>query len=167
MLRSLTSLLAITLAIVSCGSDDADATDREAEIYVAIIRALAPDEPGGSSRNAGVDEGDLVVYAGALDDEETIPLEVQAAVVEELEELEELATVRFVDSRDEAVDDAEESVPVLEEGVLVLLGPVPSGGAPSVDAERYVDLDDSVRVRVDLQRADGAWEVAGVDETGA
>ena len=164
MLRRLTLLLAITLAIASCGSDGVDDTDREVDAYVAVIRALTADEPGGSPPDTEVDQPDLVVYAGALDDEQSISLEVQAAVVEQLEDV---ATVRFVDERDEAVDDAEEGAPVLEDGVLLLLGPVPSGSAPSVDAERYIDVDDTTRARVDLQRANDGWDVVGVDAIGS
>jgi hypothetical protein len=46
--------------------------------------------------------------------------------------------------------------------VLVLVGPVPSGRTPSVDAERYVDNDDAVHVRVTLERPNGDWEVASI-----
>jgi hypothetical protein len=43
------------------------------------------------------------------------------------------------------------------------MGPVPSGPTPSVDAERYVNIDDFVHVRVTLEPADGDWEVATVN----
>ena len=164
MLRRLTTLVAITLATVSCGSDGADATDRDAGVYVAVIRALALGEAGEGTPGGTIDELDRVVYVGPLDDEQAIPLEVQAAVVEQLDEL---ATVRFVDERAEAIDDDDEDAPVLEDGVLVLVGPVPAGGGPSVDAERYVDAGDTARLRVRLEPTDGAWKVVGVDTIGA
>ena len=165
MLRTLTSLAAITLAVVSCGSDGADATDRDADVYVSVIRALAPEpaERGRPQPPDTVGELDRVVYAGPLDEEEPIPLEVQAAVVEQLVDF---ATVRFVDERAEAIDDRDAGAPVLEDGVLVLLGPVPAGTSPSVDAERYVDARDASRVRVDLEATDGEWQVVGVDSRG-
>lgn len=164
MLRRLTTLVAITLAVVSCGSDGADATDRDAGVYVAVIRALAPGEAGERTPGGTIDELDRVVYVGPLDDAQHIPLEVQAAVVEQLDEL---ATVRFVDERAEAIDDDDEEAPVLEDGVLVLVGPVPAGARPSVDAERYVDAGDAARLRVRLEPTDGAWEAVGVDTIGA
>lgn len=160
MLRRLTPLLAITLAAVSCGSDGTSATDRQADVYVSLIRALAPSEPAERVASDDGDELDRVIFAGSLDEEEEISLDVQAAVVEQLDEF---ATVRFVDERAEAIDHTDDREPVLEDGVLVLLGPVPSGRTPSVDAERYVDIDDSVHVRVSLEPADGDWEVATVN----
>jgi hypothetical protein len=165
-LRTLTSLAAITLAVVSCGSDGADATDRDADVYVSVIRALAPAEPAERGQPQPPDtagELDGVVYAGPLDEEEPIPLEVQAAVVEQLVDF---ATVRFVDERTEAIDDRDARAPVLEDGVLVLVGPVPAGSSPSVDAERYVDAGDTARVRVDLEPTDDEWQVVGVDSRG-
>lgn len=160
MLRRLTPLLAIVFAVTSCGSDGAGATDREADVYVALIRALAPSEPAERVPSREIDELDRVVFAGSLDEQQAISLEVQAAVVEQLEEF---ATVRFVDERVEAIDQTEDREPVLDDGVRILLGPVPSGPTPSVDAERYVDREDSVHVRVTLERPNGDWEVASVD----
>jgi hypothetical protein len=163
MLRRLTPLLAITLAAASCGSDGTNATDREADIYVTLIRELAPSEPAERGPSKEIDELDRVIFAGSLDEHQAISLEVQAAVVEQLEQF---ATVRFVDERAEAIDHTDDREPVLEDGVLVLLGPVPSGRTPSVDAERYVDIDDSVHVRVTLGPEDGDWEVGTVDTLG-
>jgi hypothetical protein len=160
MLRRLTSLLAITLAAASCGADGKSATDREADIYATLIRALAPADPAEHVPGGEIDQFDRVVFAGSLDDEQAISLEVQAAVVEQLEEF---ATVRFVDERAEAIDHDDEGEPVLDDGVLVLVGPVPSGRSPSVDAERYVDNDDAVHVRVTLERPNGGWEVARIN----
>ena len=151
---------------MSCGSDGADATDRDADVYVGVIQALAPAEPaerGQPQPPATASELDRVVYVGPLDEEEPIPLEVQAAVVEQLVDF---ATVRFVDERAEAIDDRTAGAPVLEDGVLVLLGPVPAGSSPSVDAERYVDARDTARVRVDLEPTDGEWQVVGIDSRG-
>jgi hypothetical protein len=160
MLRRFTPLLAIILAATSCGSDGTSATEREADVYVALIRALAPSDPAERVPSREMDELDRVVFAGSLDEQQAISLEVQAAVVEQLEKF---ATVRFVDERTEAIDDTDDREPVLDDGVLILLSPVPSGPTPSVEAERYVDNEDSVQVRVTLERPNGGWEVASVD----
>jgi hypothetical protein len=144
--------LAVTLAAGGCGSDgpSPSTTEREARVYAAVIEALAPDGPEPSPET---DEPDRVVYAGSLDVDGPIPLEVQAAVVEELVEF---ATVRFVDEKAEAMED----------GVLVLLGAVPNGRSPSVTAERYVDRDDAERFRVSLERSDGDWTVVEMHALG-
>jgi hypothetical protein len=154
-------MTAITLAPGSCSSGGPSEHEREANVYAAVIRALAPDEPTNSG--AETKELDRVVYAGSLDEENTIPLEVQAAVVEMLQDF---ATIRFVDEKAEAIDDAEDGEPVLEDGVLVLLGTVSTGRLPSVDAERYVDLDDNEHFRISLERSNDEWSIVDLDAVG-
>jgi hypothetical protein len=149
--------LAVTLAAGSCGSGAPSEHEREANVYAAVIRALAPDGP--ADLGAETEELERVVYAGSLDEENAIPLEVQAAVVEMLEDF---ATIRFVDEKAEAIDETEDGEPVLEDGVLVLLGAVPAGRSPSVDAERYVDLDNDEQFQVSLERSNDEWSI--VDE---
>jgi hypothetical protein len=158
MLRRFAFPLATALAVGSCGSDATQATERDADIYGAVIRTLAPESPG-----AETDELDRVVYAGPLDDQVEISLEVQVAVIDELDEF---ATIRFVDSRDEAIEEDEPGEPVLEDGVLMLLSAIPSGSAPSVDAERYVDDDEAARYRATLERSEGVWKVVKVARPG-
>ncbi|HET6663984.1 MAG TPA: hypothetical protein VFG94_06985, partial [Acidimicrobiales bacterium] len=136
--------------------------EREANVYAAVIRALAPDGP--ADRGAETEELERVVYAGSLDEENAIPLEVQAAVVEVLEDF---ATIRFVDEKAEAVDETEDGEPVLEDGVLVLLGAVPAGRSPSVDAERYVDLDNDEQFQVSLERSNDDWSIVDMDTVNA
>jgi hypothetical protein len=161
MLRRLTCLVASALAVGACGSEDSPTTERDAEVYAAVIRTLAPEDPG--VLGTEVDELDTTVYVGPLDDDVEISLEEQIQVVDDLEDF---ATVTFVDNHDEAIDDAEEGDPVLEDGVLLLLGAVPTDRAPTVDAERYVDVDDSARFRVTLQQSGDEWTVRNVAEEG-
>jgi hypothetical protein len=153
--------MAVTLAVGSCGSGGPSEHEREANVYAAVIRALALDEP--ADPGAETEELDWVVYAGSLDEERVISLEVQAAVVEMLEDF---ATIRFVDEKAEAIDDTADGEPVLDDGVLVLLGAVPTGRSPSVDAERYVDLDDDEHFRIGLERTNDNWSIVDVDAVG-
>jgi hypothetical protein len=153
--------MAVALAMGSCGSGDPNEHEREANVYAAVIQALAPDEPAGPG--AETEELERVVYAGSLDEERVISLEVQAAVVELLEDF---ATIRFVDEKTEAIDDTADDEPVLEDGVLVLLGAVPTGRSPSIDAERYVDLDDDEHFRISLERSDDEWSIVDLDPVG-
>jgi hypothetical protein len=153
--------MAVTLAVGSCGSGDPSEHEREANVYAVVIRALAlnePADPGGET-----EELERVVYAGSLDEQRVISLEVQAAVVEILEDF---ATIRFVDEKAEAIDDTADGGPVLEDGVLVLLGAVPTGRSPSVEAERYVDLDDHEHFRISLERSNDDWSIVELDPVG-
>lgn len=150
--------MAVTLAVSSCGSGDPSEHEREANIYAAVIQALAPDEP--ADPGAETEKLDRVIYAGPLDEEHAISLEVQAAVVEMLDDF---ATIRFVDEKAEAIDDTTDAEPVLDDGVLMLLGAVPTGPSPSVDAERYVDLDQDENFRISLERSDNEWSIVNLD----
>ena len=147
--------MAVTLAVGACGSGDPSEHEREANVYAAVIRALALDEP--ADPGAETEELDRVVYVGSLDEERAISLEVQAAAVEMLED----------DEKAEAIDETEDGEPVLEDDVLVLLGAVPTGRSPSVDAERYVDLDDHEHFQVSLERSNDEWSIVDLDPVGA
>lgn len=148
------------LTVSACNSGGPNEHERQASIYAAIIQALAPDTP--PDPGAEPEEFDRVVYAGSLRDDEDIPLEVQAAVVEALEDF---ATVRFIDVRSEAIDDTADGEPVIEDGVLVLLGSVPSGPSPSVEAERYIDRRTDQRFWVRLESSDEEWSIVRMDIT--
>lgn len=167
MLRRFTFLAVAGLAplvVNSCGSDGSPTTERDADVYAAVIRALADEPPDPWRDRTDIDdERQRVVFAGPLDEEIAISLEVQAAVVEALDDL---ATIRFVDQRTEAIDDDEEGQPVLEGGMLVLLGTVPAGRSPSVDAERYLALDDAVQYVVTAEQSDGEWTVVNLEAAG-
>ena len=158
MLRRLTFLVATTVAVGSCGTEDGQSVERGAQVYAAVIRALVSEPPGHPDTEA--EGSDRVVYAGPLDEKADISLGVQVAVVEELDEF---ATIRFVDARNEAIDDHRRDRPVRESGVLVLLGAVPDGRTPSIEAARYVDVDDAARFRVKVERSRGQWRVVDVD----
>jgi hypothetical protein len=158
MLRRLTFLVATTVAVGSCGAEDGRSTERGAQVYDAVIRALVSEPPG--HPDTGAEQRDRVVYAGPLGEKVDVSLEVQVAVVDQLEEF---ATIRFVDSRNEAIDDDEERKPVREDGVLLLLGRIPDGRSPSVEATRYVDVDEDARFRVTVERSRGKWKVVDVE----
>jgi len=158
MLRRLTFLVATTVAVGSCGAEGGRSVERGAEVYAAAIRALVSEPPG--HPDIGAEQRDRVVYAGPLGEKVDISLEVQVAVVEELEEF---ATIRFVDSRNEAIDDDEQGKPVREDGVLLLLGRIPDGRSPSVEATRYVDVDRDARFRLTVERSGETWTVVDVE----
>lgn len=165
MLRRFTFLAIAGLAplvVNSCGSDGSPMIERDAGVYAAVIRALADEPPDPWRDRVDIDDQrERVVFAGPLDEEIAISLEVQAAVVEALEDL---ATIRFVDQRTEAIDDDDDEQPVLEGGMLVLLGTVPAGRSPAVETERYVALDAATQYVVTAEQSDGEWMVVNLEQ---
>jgi hypothetical protein len=150
-------LIALAFVAAACGDDGEDGAERsapEAEVYTAVIEALAPDTPG-----QVVEELDRDVFVGPLNDEVDLSLGVQASVVDDLEDF---ATIRFVDDKDEAVG-SDETKPVIDDGVLLLLGRVPAGDSPAVRATRYVDVDDVARFRVTVEGSGERWDVTDIE----
>jgi hypothetical protein len=152
------TLLVATMAVIaSCGDDDSEPRAYDAEVYTAVIQSLAPDPPG-----TPVAELDQTVFVGPIHDEVDISLGVQASVVEDLDEF---ATIRFVDDKEEAIG-SDETEPVKDDGVLVLLGTVPPGRSATVRAVRYVDADDVDRYRVTVRGSDDVWDVVDLEQRG-
>jgi hypothetical protein len=145
------------LSLGSCGSEATPDTERDAEVYAAVIRALAAQAPPDVTAD---DAPDRVIFVGPLDEESPISLEVQAATVEQFENAE---IIRFVDHREEPIDSELPEAPVRDDGILILVGTVPGGSAPSVDAELYVDRDDVTRFTATAQRQDGEWTVVSLE----
>jgi hypothetical protein len=147
-----TSLVRAGLVLVILASGCRDGPGRDdpnVGIYAAAIQWLVDDRHG----NAGVASGPESVYVEAIGDER-ISLEVQAGVVERLEDV---AKVRFIDAPGD---------PVRREGLLVGLGPVRPGEGSGVllYAHRYADADDVVAYELVMERAEGRWQVAGRPE---
>jgi hypothetical protein len=159
MQRQLTIIGTTSLLAVSCGMAGS-ADERTAEVYVAVIQAVADAGPGDFSPDDGYE--DRVIYAGPLDDNVEIPLEVQATVVEELRDAD-FATVRFVDEQQEAVRADEEHEPVQERGVMVLLGDVPEGSEIAVQVHRYLDNTETASFTVEAVEMDDTWTVSELE----
>ena len=146
---AIVALALVAGAVSSCG-DSSPTSTRDADIYAAIVRALVPPED---------DETKVTreVYVGSGAD--GVSLDVQADVVQELDEYE---RIRFVDEQAEAVDD-EPPMAVHNGGVYLELGDIPERGTTvRVDARRYVSEDDDERLTVTVERAGGTWGVADV-----
>ena len=124
---------AAALAVSSCGDDggsSSDSSSRESEVYTAIVRAVAADEPQ-------QEEQTPIVYVTPFPNDKAIPLDVQVSVVDSIADD---AVVRFVDDEDQAINKDAQDQPVIDDGVLVRLGPVPAQGTTvTVPAELYVD----------------------------
>jgi len=90
--------------------------------------------------------------------EDGIPLEVQAELVNELQDL---MAVRFIDAREEAIELTEPGDPIREGGVLLGLGDVDADRSPvRLYADRYRDVHDVVAYELLLERRGRTWRLA-------
>ena len=135
--RLLFAGLSLLMPMSGCGNGSAR-EEPGVGIYAAAIGWFV-DEHAGVGRGRSFEE---TVYVEAVGDAD-ISLEVQAGVVERLEDF---VTVRFIDSREEAVDTSKPGDPVRGGGLLIGLGSVPpSDGSPMrLYADRYADAENVV-----------------------
>jgi hypothetical protein len=149
MQRSLLLVPALVFLATSCASGPgSDVDDRTSAIYASVVHAVVSD---------GMDsaDGPGPVFVASADPEQPISLEVQAAMVDELHDF---ATLRFVDESTEAIDEDDPNKPVVEEGVLVELGPIrDQDDTAVVDAERYENAAEARAYLVRVTRRDETW----------
>jgi len=158
LIRTICGLLltGLTACTSHAGARNGDEVNRAAALYAAVVQALVgPSAPGGSRPVAFVDGTGTFEF----------PLEIQAAVVQRLKDK---VTVRFIDDRKAAVDVGAPRAPARDDGVLILLSPVPAplGARVEVSADRYRNLDDVVGARFVLERSGDGWRVVGEPVTG-
>ena len=156
--RSVSGLVAASLVMLTaCGSSGAAAPDdgdqRVAAVYRAVILAIADPQPN--------DEHKPVVFVAPRPDAKTIPITVQAPVVDGLADE---VSVRFVDDDKEAIDGTVDGAPVKEEGVLLRLGPVAAGDPVEVTADRYRTLTDQALVTLSARSNGEDWAARVISE---
>lgn len=157
--------LAVLLGAVvgGCGTDSPDDQPavRAAAVYESIVRWLA-----------AADESDpepLPLFIEPRGEGTEIALEVQAEVIAAAQDV---ADIRFVDSRSEAFVDDETDLPVVADGgALVRLGPVnDTTRVVGVDVDVYDDRVDAegepqfITLEFWLVSASGRWTVSGTPE---
>jgi hypothetical protein len=134
--------------VASCGDGSAAHRDdkRTAGVYAAVVLAVADGQLPNDKTS--------VVFVAPRPDTKPIPIEVQAAVVDDLTGH---VAVRFVDDTDEAVDSALPGRPV-KAGVLVRLGPVPPTGDPvEMTADRYRTETDQATLTLSARSGGASW----------
>jgi hypothetical protein len=144
--------LATTIAVVvtACAGGGSNTSDQPALIYSAVIRVVVADT---SHPKIG---SDTSVFVVAADERSPLPLEVQADIVAELHEL---ATIRFVDHRVEAIDESSAIKPVNDDGVLITLGKISrAANTAMVNAGRYLDATETAAYRVTVERTNAHWK---------
>lgn len=145
--------LGLILALANAACDPSTETaEREAAAYTGLVEAAVGPEPFADLD----DPRELVVWIYPLGDE-PIDLDVQVAV---LDRLDDFATVRFVDSFVEAIDEEEAGMPVLEDGVAVGLGPLRQD-LSQARVERYESEADEPR-RFAASHEDDGWHLAPI-----
>lgn len=150
--------VAAILAVAGCASDDGDDPDlRTAGAFRAAFGwVIDTNWPVATSDDA---EPVLYIVSG---DATSIPTNVQVAVVEQMRDE---ATLRFTDSRDDALDTDTPGEPVKEDGLLVTVGPVADEGSP-IDMEVKVYRDETTHASflLELAGSGDSWRVISSSE---
>lgn len=142
-----------------CSSDRAEQpepTSRLAGVYAASIRWVV-------GQQEGPVDGSLPVVYVVSSDERTVPAADQAQVVKALKDV---ATVRFADRWEDALDEDVAGQPVHDTGVLLGMGPVPEGDPIEVPVRVYRTASDEQLVTLTLDEVGGTWTVVDSAATG-
>ncbi len=141
----------------SCAETTSPQENREAAIYTTVIRWSMAEHPSAPPE----DPDELpAVFVESLTPE-IIPIEVQVEVIDRL--IDE-ASIRFTDSRAEAVDEDDPTQPVRAGSILIGLGAIPDGSAPSLRVEIYQSLDDVYGYLVAVVPDGVDWKLDGEPE---
>jgi hypothetical protein len=155
--RVAVALLAVGAA--SCTTDPAngDPGVTPAAAYVAIVEWQVDEQAPVLDEDGEVVPPVVFVVA---DGGSTIDVGVQAAVAEATADW---ATVRFADQPSETFDESVEGQPVRDEGVMLLVGPLPEE-APSIEfgMVRYTAADDAEPLLVEVTATPGPSHTSAV-----
>jgi hypothetical protein len=145
------------LVVAACGdSDGGENQPSRTDAYTVMIDWLLA--------NSDVEFGEhcesRVVFVEAMGPN-GIALDDQVGLVNEYDDALDL---RFIDSREEAIDDAAELFAVRDDCVLIGFGPMAAGPSVEVRAETYQHSDAVSAFRFDLSSLSGSWVIAGEPE---
>jgi hypothetical protein len=145
-------LAAILLVLAACSaSSHATSVARAGAVYDAVVRWYA--------NSSATDADPLPVFIEPRGEGASIQLDVQAALVKSTQDV---AKVRFIDSRDEAlITNDDGTVVVADGGILLRLAPVVEDGN---EIQLDVDLHDHDEVfrtmQFDLKLVNEKWVIA-------
>ena len=146
-------LAAIVSLTAACSSPSPENPEvRAGAVYDTIVRWFAAESPD--------DPDPLPVFIEARGEGTSIQLDVQAELVKSTEDV---ATVRFIDSRDEAlVTNEDGTVVVADDGILIRLAPVvEEGDKVRIDVDLH-DKDEEFRtMQFNLSLVNDDWVIAG------
>ncbi|MDP2292295.1 MAG: hypothetical protein Q8M22_13985 [Actinomycetota bacterium] len=155
--RPLALIVGLSCVTAAC-TDLSPSKERASDVYATIIRSFADDSEA---------DPPLKVFVEPRGEGSSINVDVQAEVITAVEDV---AEVRFIDARDEALEDTGDGVLVVRDGgILLAFGPVPNDAADvTVEVDQYLD-GTSVRThRFVMRRSGDVWLIDGsssVDET--
>jgi hypothetical protein len=143
----------------SCDDDPPHDVDSvgPAAAYTAIIEWQVGDQ-----ETVLDDNGEVVVPVVFVvaEDGSTIDVGVQAEVAEAASDW---ATVRFADQATETFDPGVEGEPVRDNGVMLLVGPIPEAAASiELSLVRYVAVDDSEAFIMEVTATPGPTDTSAV-----
>jgi len=146
-------LAAIVSITAACSSPSPENPEvRAGAVYDTIVRWYAD--------KSTTDPDPLPVFVEPRGEGASIALDVQADVIKATQDV---ATVRFIDSRDEAlVTKADGTVAVADDGVLLRFAPVVEKGDKVRLAIDQHDHDDQFKtLQFDLDQVNDKWVIAG------
>lgn len=146
-------LASIVLLTAACSAASPENPEvRAGAVYGTIVRWFAADSPD--------DPDPLAVFIEPRGEGASIQLDVQAELIKSTQDV---ATVKFIDSRDEAlVSNDDGTTVVADDGVLIRLAPVVEvGDKVRIDVDVH-DKDEQFQTKqFDLHLVDGAWVIDG------
>jgi len=120
---------------------------RASDVYATIIRSFATQPEG---------EPPLKVFVEPRGEGSSISVDVQAEVVTAVEDV---AEVRFIDARAEALaEDEAGAFVVRDDGILLAFGPVPNDASEVVvEVDQYIDDTNLATHRFVIHRSGEEW----------
>ena len=152
------AMVAIVGAGAGCDSSDDTEVSRDGHVYIATIREVLTEQPPPPEP----DELPVVFVVGV--GEEDIAADVQAEV---LRALDDDAVVRFADERAEAVAEDEPDVPVIDAGVLLVVGEIAGDDDATevdVEIEMYRTAQDWSKRVLTIASGPSQWTVTSSSE---
>ena len=150
------AVLVIGASSAACSTPDADDPQvRASAVYAEMLRWFA---------DARSDDPEpLPVFVEPRGEGASIPLEVQAELVTEVEDV---VDVRFIDTRDEAFVTDDDGTPVVADGGMLLrLAPVDEMADPvRVDVDVHLQDDEFMTMTFELSQVGDGWVVSGNPE---
>ena len=147
---------ALGSALSACGEDPRPdpVTDRSAAVYTAIVTWFAASQAD--------DPEPLPVFVEPRGDGATIPLGVQTDLIAAVADV---ADVRFIDVRDEALADVDGHLVAADDGVLLRLPPVDQMADPVLaDVDLHLSDEQFLTLRFELERGADGWRLLGSPE---
>ncbi|HEY4331115.1 MAG TPA: hypothetical protein VGM78_01045 [Ilumatobacteraceae bacterium] len=158
-------LAALTLFAAACTSSSSKgpAVVNEADVYVAAIQWYV----GTKAATVNTDPDPLVLYVAPATGKE-IDVGAQATVLGKLASDKDHLTIRFADSRDDAINSSDVAEAVKDDGVLLAVGGF-DAGSPSVALRInvYRDKADSTSYEIHVAETAGTIAVTSSSELAA